>query len=432
MIDKIKTYIKSKGIEEYDIFFAEGDTLTVGSRGKDIGFANRGLTYGLGIRVIQNKKIGFASTSNIQNFQKCINKAVKISKLNTKDNKFERLVSPKKCPKVRTFDRKLLSFNEIKVKHFLEDYRKSILEAHPKIKISRSMYEKYLYSKHIVNSEGIDLKSKKVAHQYDIEIIYPEGNSIWYDEEASKLFKPSTGKKMGKYLLSLEKKEKLKTGNFPVILHPEALKELMGQTFTYSINQENINHKKSIFTTKLNQEVLNKKISISDNALVPNMLGSREHDCEGTPSRKNILIQKGVFKGSISDSYNAFQIKKQSTGNASRSYASTPSISSTNIIMAPGNTDLKEMIGSIKYGAIIRNFAGIHTMDSVTGNFSQGVNAGHIIENGKVTKSIADSMVAGNMYDALKQKILISKQLIEKGTYKLPYVLIPKLSLIGK
>ena len=124
-----------------------------------------------------------------------------------------------------------------------------------------------------------------------------------------------------------------------------------------------------------------------DDGTIPNAWGSINIDDEGTPARRNVLIENGVLKNYMVDRFNGRRMGMPSTGSARRqSYAYVTTSRMTNTYIAPGTDRNEDIIGSIEYGLYAKEMGG-GSVNPLTGEFNFAVNEGYMIRNGKVCES---------------------------------------------
>ena len=102
---------------------------------------------------------------------------------------------------------------------------------------------------------------------------------------------------------------------------------------------------------KLGQQVANEKVTAVDDGTIPNAWGSINFDDEGTPSRRNVLIEKGILKGYMIDKFGGRRMGMEPTGNARRqSYAYVTTSRMTNTFILDGEDKNEDIIASVEYG----------------------------------------------------------------------------------
>ena len=165
--------------------------------------------------------------------------------------------------------------------------------------------------------------------------------------------------------------------------------------------------KTSTFTGMIGQQVASKGVTVLDDGTIPDRRGSISIDDEGTPSRRNILIEDGVLLGYMQDRQNARLMGVPATGNGRRqSYAHHPMPRMTNTFMLGGKDNPQEIIKSVKKGLYAVNFSG-GQVDIVSGKFVFSASEAYMIEEGKVTRPVKGATLIGNGPEAMNKISMI-------------------------
>ncbi len=191
-------------------------------------------------------------------------------------------------------------------------------------------------------------------------------------------------------------------GDLPIVLSPLAVGSILGSGFGGAINAEEVQNGRSYISDALGEEIASTELVIVDDALMAGGLGSRPFDAEGYPSSRKEILDKGVLKSLLHNSYTAFKDEVENTGNASRpSYSGIPSISTTNLVVSPGKGSVADLVAEIKRGVLIRNTWDRPNM--TTGDLSAMVAEGYYIENGEISHPVKNTLVGINMREVLKR-----------------------------
>ena len=163
----------------------------------------------------------------------------------------------------------------------------------------------------------------------------------------------------------------------------------------HSLEASSVAYGQSQFAGKLGQKIANEKVTAIDDGTIPNAWGSVNVDDEGTPAKKNVLIEKGVLKSYMIDKFNGRRMGMESTGNARRqSYAYTPTSRMTITYIAPGEDKNEDIIASMEYGLYAKDMGG-GSVNPVTGEFNFAVNEGYIVRNGKICEPVRGASLVG-------------------------------------
>ncbi len=179
----------------------------------------------------------------------------------------------------------------------------------------------------------------------------------------------------------------------------------------HSLEASSVAYGRSQFAGKLGEKIANEKVTAIDDGTIPNAWGSINIDDEGTPARKNVLIEKGVLKSYMVDKFNGRRMGMESTGNARReSYAYTPTSRMTNTYIAPGADKNEDIIASIEYGLYAKEMGG-GSVNPVTGEFNFAVNEGYIVRNGKICEPVRGASLVGKGSDVIQNIDMVGAEL---------------------
>ncbi len=192
-------------------------------------------------------------------------------------------------------------------------------------------------------------------------------------------------------------------GKFDILFDPlpfANLLELVGN----SASIFNMESGLSFFQNSLNKKVASDIINIYDNGLLKNGLGSSKCDAEGYPSQDTVIIENGIFKNYLHNTFTAKKYKVKSTGNAGI-IAPEP----RNIILKQGKNKFSKLLESIKKGIYVTNVWYTRATNVMTGDFSTIPRDGiFYIENGKIKYPIKNIRISDNMLNILQNIISIA------------------------
>ncbi|MCR3954885.1 MAG: TldD/PmbA family protein [Gudongella sp.] len=192
------------------------------------------------------------------------------------------------------------------------------------------------------------------------------------------------------------------SGKMPVVLENGFGGVLFHEACGHALEASFVSKGTSAFGGKLEQEVASKHITAIDDGTITNGWGTTNIDDEGTPTRKNVLIQNGVLKSYLVDKLNGRRMGLESTGSARRqSYRYPPTSRMNNTYIAPGHMSLSDLIGSIEMGLYAKNLGG-GSVNPATGDFNFSVMEGYLIKNGRIAEPVRGATLVGNGIEILK------------------------------
>lgn len=236
-----------------------------------------------------------------------------------------------------------------------------------------------------------------------------------------------------KAILSKNPKE-VKSGLYTVLLEPFAVAEIIIYLGWLEFGAKAFAEKRSIVSKKLGKQLTGKNITIIDDYAHPKSLAF-PFDFEGVPRKKVSLIDKGIGKGVVFDSFYANKLKKANTGHAlpqPSPYGPYPS----NLVIKPGTTRMQDMIKMVDKGILVTRFWYTRAVDPdktlITGLTRDGT---FWIENGQIKYGIKNLRYTVNIYEILKQVVAISKESYltgENASVVAPSMIIKNFNFSGK
>ena len=167
----------------------------------------------------------------------------------------------------------------------------------------------------------------------------------------------------------------------------------------------------SAFSGRVGEQVASKGITVVDDGTLDRRRGSLNHDDEGNPTQRTVLIEDGVLRGYMQDRLNAGLMTVAPTGNGRReSFAHLPMPRMTNTLMLAGSHDPAEIIASVKRGLYAANFGG-GQVDITSGKFVFSAAEAWMIEDGKLTYPVKGATLIGNGPDALTKVSMVGNDL---------------------
>lgn len=206
-------------------------------------------------------------------------------------------------------------------------------------------------------------------------------------------------------------------GTFPVIIHNGWGGVLIHEAVGHGLEADFNRRGSSVYSGRIGQKVASELVTIIDDGTLPNGRGSLNMDDEGTPTQKNILIENGILKNYLYDTFNAGLMKAAPTGNGRREdFTQLPLPRMTNTYIAAGKDDPEEMFRAVDSGLYAKTLGG-GQVDIISGNFVFEVQEGYWIENGRITYPVLSANLIGNGPDILNKIVAVGNDLaIETGT----------------
>jgi PmbA protein len=211
---------------------------------------------------------------------------------------------------------------------------------------------------------------------------------------------------------------------FDALTAPSLLRQLAGCLSGYAVYRD-----ASFLADRMGERIASERVTLVDDGRLPGGLGSKPFDGEGLPTRRKLLVEDGVLRSWLLDSYSARKLGLASTGNASRSAASAPGVGPTNLWLEPGEGSLEEIVADTRRGFLVTELIGMG-FNPVTGDYSRGA-AGLWIEDGRITHPVEEVTVAGNLLDMLQAVDAVGSELLWLGRVASPPLRVARMTVAG-
>ena len=222
--------------------------------------------------------------------------------------------------------------------------------------------------------------------------------------------------------------KKVATQRLPVVFDSETAGSLMGNLCS-AVSGYSLYKGASFLAGQLGKSLAPEYVTVYDDGRVVGGLGSRPFDGEGLPTRKTTVVEQGVLKSYLLDTYSGRKLGLASTGNASRSVGENPSVGPTNFYLMPGTNTAQDIIKTVKQGLYVTDLIGFG-INMVTGDYSRGA-AGFWIEGGELAYPVEEITIAGNLKDMFAGIEMIGSDLVFRGRIASPTVKIAEMMVAG-
>ena len=222
---------------------------------------------------------------------------------------------------------------------------------------------------------------------------------------------------------------KVPTQKVPVVFEPRTARALLGDIFD-AVNGSSIYRHASFLAGKLGETVASENLTVIDDATIPGLFGSSPFDDEGVTSQRTVVIERGVLKSYLLNTYTARKLNLKTTGNASRGITGNAGVGPGNFFIEAGAKAPGEIIKGISSGLYVTELIG-GGGNTVTGDYSSGA-AGLWIENGELAYPVSEITIAGNLKQMLRDLQQIGSDLEFRGSVASPTLLIGEMTISGQ
>ena len=246
---------------------------------------------------------------------------------------------------------------------------------------------------------------------------------------ASLLDPAAVGREAARRALRKLGAQKLKTAERTVIFDPDAARALL-RSVAGVASAGAIYRKSSYLVGRLDSQVASPLVTIVDDPLLPRAPGSRPFDGDGLPVRRNVVVEGGVLKTYLYDTYSARQLGCKSNGCAGRGVGGSPYVTTSNFILKPGTADPAEILRAVDHGLYVTDMMGFG-FNATTGDFSRGA-AGFLIEKGELTMPVSEVTISANFDEILKRIDAVGNDLDRRSSTMASTLRVSRMTVAGR
>ena len=432
MLDVLRYAIKeaeAQGADDAEAYAAVSAESEVSIENNDLKQAKSQAISSIGIRVLLNGSLGFYSVNRLSkdDLKGAVSMAIKVARVSPKD-RYNSLPSRSKVRLLKgIYDRKAESFEASDAAGLAAEMLQAAKSYDSRVSVDSGNLASAVATHALANSNGTELKERISTFSWSImgmAIEDSDVSSFDFQSGGSHFVKDIDARRasveFAETVVNSLGPQRITSFRGEMLLTPSAVNELVEEVISYSINSDRVQKKSSQFAGKLGKKVSSELLAVEDDATNTEGLGAASFDREGVPHRRNVVIEKGVLKKFLYNTYTARKDGVRSTGNASGSTSSPPSVSATNFIIQPGRSSVDALVSEMENGIIISRFSG--NVNPVNGDFSGVVKGGRLVKNGEIKHAVKEVMMAGNVFDALRHLTGVSRE--QKAIFDsiLPYM----------
>jgi len=431
--------LTGQGASEAEVFLEEGSRLRIDVRNGTVEYLKREDFKGMGLRIYAGQRMAFVDTADFdeKSLERLAAKGVELARMAGSDpaNGLPREKGKVRVPSL--VDQKLFSTSlEEKLERLVETERLA-MEYHPLIKLSNGASYTDLYRTiTVANTHGLVHTYEETKLNTDVSVvaIKDDHKKDGWDQCRRRRYrllrKPSRMAAIAAQMaLSLVGGQPVSSQEVPVVFNARAAGGVLGG-LAGGVNGKEVHLDNSFLSGMLGEKVASPLVTIRDDGTLLQGVGSSPVDGEGVGTQKKTVVQEGVLKSYLYDTYGARKAGAGSTGNAVRgSYDDLPGISVTNFYMEKGDTRADDLIKDIEQGLYVHETIGFGA-NTTTGGYSAGA-FGRWIENGHLAAPVAQVTIAGDLIEIFSAIDAVGDDLDFNGRICSPSFRVARMTVAG-
>lgn len=392
--------------EQVEAYVARGRRTSVRAYNGEVEELTQAESAGVGVRVIADHRQGFAYAGTLDEAAvlECLDEARDNAKYGEPDEYYGLAVPDGiDAPALELCDDELAGVateHKVELALALERATKSL---DPRITGVRvAAYSDGAGESAIATSTGISASGSSTLNYLTVQALAAEGDDtttgsgfsigrgprdISIDEAASDAVERTTR------LLGATQPASAKV---TLVLEPRLAATLLGLVGGM-LNGERVLKGRSPFADRVGEPIASPLLTFVDDPTNPDSLGADAHDGEGLATRRTALVDGGVLRGFLHNTYTARRAGTASTASAVRGFSSTPSVGPQALAVKPGSGTLDELVAGVDHGLLVQTMSGLHSgVNPVSGDFSVGIE-GLMIRDGALAEPVREATIASTL-----------------------------------
>ncbi len=412
--DEAEVYIKHTEGESFEL-----------KNGKDYS-KEKDISAGMGIRAIKDNKMVFiSSTLDSDKIDDLIEEAVKSVKVAKPlecaliPKHSNRITSSIKTKKTDESDIK----NKLKLIHnTAKGFDKRVVDVKSaSITLSKSRIE-------IANSFGLTVSYDKSYASAFLEVLAQDRISdtgYYYldSDQIDKIDLEFLAKNAANLTINKLYPQPINTKKYSIIIANNTFRDILAHFLGIFNGYSVVNHTTPL-ENKLNERIFSNKITIKDVAEFPDRPNNVVTDDEGNIRKDTVVVENGFLRSFLNNTYTANKLNLQNTANAKRaSFDAPPKVGAFNLFIEPNSGVNRDKLLNMVDGVYITEVMGLHMANTISGDFSFGIN-GFLIHNGELVSYFKAATFADNFFQMMKRVIEVSNNLYFSGSVGSPDIAI--------
>jgi PmbA protein len=421
--------------QQAEVFYLEAQETPVGFENNRLKHLQTSQTEGLALRIIVKDRIGFAATTDLRDPSTLVETALEVAHFGP-EARFD-LPTSNGLAQVETYDPLVEGVSLEQMIGLGEALIEKVRSFSPHL-VCQAGVSKQTFHIRILNSRGGNVSYRKSLFRLGIEGVLVRDTDMLFVGEGETHCRPieDYATLADRILRQLELARDLasvSTKEMPVLFSPHGVQSALVLPLLTAFNGKTVLQGASPLGNRQGERVFDPQLSLVDDATLPFRPASAPYDDEGTPTRPITLIRDGVVGEFLYDLQTAGLAGTQSTGSARRALESLPSPSASALLFPQGQVPVEEIIADMQEGLVVEYLMGASQGNLLAGEFSGNILLGYKVERGRLVGRVKDAMVSGNVYEALKEGIVLGNDARwVGGSLYTPSIYIPQLSVSAR
>jgi len=430
------------GATDAECTISEGEEFSANVRLRELETLKEAGSRAVGLRILQGRHTGSAHTSDFSadGLRHMVRSAIELAAI-TSEDPHAGLPDPSDLGSIPG-DLGLYSSDveRLETELKIDTARRAedaALRTDPRITNSEgASFDTYLGSRAFANSRGFAGQYRSSYCSLSVVPVARQGESMerdyWYStarslagmeqpEDIGRIAAQRTLRRLGAV--------KVETRKVPVVFEPRTARTLLGHIFE-AVHGGAVYRNESFLAGRLGERVASGKLTVIDDGSMPGLFGTSPFDDEGVPTRRTVVIENGVLRSYLLNTYTARKLGLKTTGNASRGLAGNAGVGNGNLYIEKGARSPEQLIAGIQDGFYVTELMGFGA-NIVTGDYSRGA-SGLWIRNGELAFPVSEVTIAGTLQQMLLNLEAVGADFEFRGSMAAPTLVVAEMTVGGR
>lgn len=369
-------------------------------------------TSSFSLRIIKDGRLGFASTTNLEDIQGVVDSAAEVAPFGS----IAHLEFPPNShhPSVEVYDPEVERFPAEEMIQLGQSLIDDIRASYPDVQCEGHV-SKVVNTLSLLNSRGGSVSYTQSVFSVSLDGVLIQGTDMLFVSDGQSWCRPirdtsPIGESVKEQLALARTVAPQVSGSLPVVFTPHGVAGALMFPLLAAFNGRTVVQGASPLVGRLGERIVDQRFSLWDDPTIPYAPASGVTDDEGVASRRKALIDHGVATTFLYDLQTAGQAGTTSTGNASRFQASPPFPAARVMLVDEGDVSYDDMVRDMQEGIVVDRLLGAGQGNLLAGDFNANVLLGYRVSQGRIVGRIKDTVISGNVYDVLGNLAAIGNQ----------------------
>lgn len=418
---------RKAGAEGAEAFVQREAGGSVSLEKNDLSSAEWSEEFGIGLRAVRKGRVGFAYVSRAERLSAGWKEALQSAALGKELPAF-RFPAPTKVPRVAgVLDPRILDLEGEDLVGAARQLVESVQGVRRDLVVAGGGVSAGWTDVAVANSEGVGVASRATGMSASVYVVQSrDGVSTGFassDSTRRDVRADAVGREAGALAVSAAKPKPLsKGGPLPCLVRPDPAGDLLSTITLASLEGRTAHRRESYYSGKVGRSIMHSRVSLLEDPRTPGGLGSAPFDDEGVASRLLRPVARGVLRSFFYDAATAREFGGRSTASAvrshafeGRSYKSPPTAGSRQVRLEAPARATEKLIAGVDRGLLVHDMMGVHTANTVSGDFSVTSSLLFRIERGAVAGPVRPLSIAGNLHRELRRGLTMGDDLKRMG-----------------